>query len=52
MFEAIAEIIGAALGIWQDTNAVKYQKELLRLKEKFDKENDKEKTDHNILDHN
>ena len=50
MFKAIAEILGSALTIWKNENAVKYQKQLHKLEKDYDKEQDKDQIDHNVLD--
>lgn len=50
MFTAIANILGPALSIWQHENAVRYLKQLHKLETAYDKENDKEESDHNVLD--
>ena len=50
MFQVIAEILSSALGIWEHENALKYQKKLLKLEKDYDKEIDKPRIDHNVLD--
>ena len=51
MIEALFSTLKNLTDIWAHENALKYQKELLKLKEKYNEENDKEKPDCNILDH-
>ena len=50
MFKPIAEILGSALTIWKNENAVKYQKKLLKLETEYDEETDKPRIDRNVLD--
>ncbi len=51
MFQAIANILGSALSLWEHENSIKYQKKLYKLQKEYDAEKDKSKVDRNTLDH-
>ena len=51
MTKTILNLFDAIFTLWKDTNALKYQKKALKLRQKYNEENDKESPDRNILDH-
>ena len=49
--QLILSLADNALELWSDSRKTKYQKSMLKLKKAYAKEMDKEKSDHNVLDH-
>tara|TARA_Y100001937_G_C7113104_1_gene328760 strand:+ start:726 stop:965 length:240 start_codon:yes stop_codon:yes gene_type:complete len=46
----IVKLADTALSLWADVRKDRYQKTLLELKKRYDKEQAKDKPDHNMLD--
>ena len=49
--QLILSLADRCLELWNDSRKDKYQKSMMKLKKAYAKEMDKEKSDHNVLDH-
>lgn len=50
MTKLILSLLNYSLSIFDEKNKIKYQEKLLKLEEKYDKENVKTRPDRNVLD--
>ena len=50
MIKLILSLTKHVLAIWEKENAEQYLEELTKLEKEYDKENDKNRPDHNVLD--
>ena len=49
--QLILSLADRCLELWNDSRKDKYKKSMMKLKNAYAKEMDKEKSDHNVLDH-
>ena len=49
--QLILSLADRCLELWNDSRKDKYQKSMMKLNKAYAKEMDKEKSDHNVLDH-